>query len=115
MRVSEVAQVTIADICFPCGKLRIEVSLRAAITKGLRHRCIYLSSPKLVDAIERYLDYRVLNELGATLDQGRYRGLNPALALILSRKGYPYALNRKLRCAESGEVVEYWAADSLQA
>ena len=78
-------------------------------------RCIYLSSPKLVDAIERYLDYRVLNDLGATLDQGRYRGLNPALALILSRKGYPYALNRKPRRAESGEVVEYWAADSLQA
>ena len=37
------------------------------------------------------------------------------LPLVLSRKGYPYSLNRKLRRAESGETVEYWAADSLQA
>lgn len=35
--------------------------------------------------------------------------------MILSRKGYPYAMNKKARVAAFGEVIDYWAADALQA
>ncbi|MEX3818654.1 tyrosine-type recombinase/integrase [Paraburkholderia sp. BR14263] len=35
--------------------------------------------------------------------------------MILSRKGYPYALTLKKRTAANGSRVDYWAADSLQA
>lgn len=41
MRVSEIAQIEVRDVLFPSGAIRPEVSLRAAITKGLRQRCIY--------------------------------------------------------------------------
>ncbi|KVS13145.1 tyrosine-type recombinase/integrase [Burkholderia multivorans] len=115
MRITEVAQITVADIMFRSGTLRREVSLRAAITKGCRQRSVYFSSRKLVDAIERYLEYRVAHELGTTLDRSRFRGLNPDIPLILSRKGYPYALNRKIRISADGEPIDYWAADSLQS
>lgn len=115
LRISETALITVADIMFSNGRLRAEVSLRAAITKGCRQRCIYLTGRKVIDAIERYLAYRIQNDLGTTLDTSKYRGLNPGLPLVLSRRGYPYSMNRKVRVAASGEAVDYWAADSLQA
>lgn len=115
MRITEIAQITTADVMFPSGTLRAEVSLRAAITKGCRQRCAYFSGRKLVDALERYLTFRAERDLGTTLAGTTYRGLNPDLPLILSRKGYPYSLNRKVRRSSSGVLVDYWAADSLQS
>lgn len=114
MRITEIAQITAADILFASGALRTEISLRAAITKGCRQRTVYFSGRKLVDAIERYLAYRVEHELGTTFFRSRYRGLIPDLAPIPSRKGYPYALNRKVRMSAAGDAMDYWAADSLQ-
>ncbi|MFP3506895.1 tyrosine-type recombinase/integrase [Burkholderia sp. SIMBA_062] len=115
MRITEVAQLTVADVMFRSGALRTEVSLRAAITKGCRQRAVYFSARKLVDAIERYLAFRVTRELGTTLEKSRFRGLIPDLPLILSRKGYPYSLNRKKRFSADGQLMDYWAADSLQS
>ncbi|MBN3835165.1 site-specific integrase [Burkholderia sp. Ac-20344] len=115
MRITEVAQLTVADVMFRSGALRTEVSLRAAITKGCRQRAVYFSARKLVDAIERYLAFRVTHELGTTLDKSRFRGLIPDLPLILSRKGYPYSLNRKKRFSADGQLMDYWTADSLQS
>jgi integrase len=59
MRVSEIAQIEVQDVLFPSGALRQEVSLRAAITKGCRQRCIYPTNKTLVEALDRYLAYRV--------------------------------------------------------
>jgi len=107
MRIAEIARITIADVLFSHGRLRSEVSLREAITKGCRQRTVYFTGRKLIDALERYLAYRVDRSLGATLDDTRYRGLVPALPLILSRTGYPYSLNLKVRTSASGEQLEY--------
>jgi len=68
--------------------MRIEISLRAAITKGCRQRCIYLSHAKTIEALDRYLDYRTRRRLRTTADPGRYRGLEPTSKLILTHKGY---------------------------
>jgi len=57
MRCTETAQITVADIMFPSGKLRREVSLRAAITKGCKQRCVYISSQKLIAALRVALRY----------------------------------------------------------
>ncbi|MGD1325219.1 tyrosine-type recombinase/integrase [Pandoraea pnomenusa] len=43
MRISEIARIEVADVLQPSGLIREEVSLRAAITKGCRQRCVYLS------------------------------------------------------------------------
>ncbi|MCA8205157.1 site-specific integrase [Burkholderia sp. AU33545] len=115
MRITEVAQITVADVMFRSGALRTEVSLRSAITKGCRQRAMYFTARTLVDALERYLAFRVTHELGTTLDKSRFRGLIPDLPLILSRKGYPYSLNRKKRFSADGQLMDYWAADSLKS
>lgn len=115
MRVSEIARIEVADILLPGGKLREEVSLRAAITKGCRQRCIYLSHAKTVVALERYIEWRWRRNKGTALDRSEWRGLMPQTTLILTHKGSGYELSVKRRINEAGERVEYLAADSLQS
>lgn len=115
MRVTEIAQIEVRDVLFPSGALRAEVSLRAAITKGCRQRCIYLSHAKAIKALDRYLDYRTERRLRATAEPARYRGLEPSSKLILTQRGYKFHLNTKRRSNWSGESVDYLACDSLQS
>ncbi|MDK6080363.1 tyrosine-type recombinase/integrase [Massilia varians] len=115
MRVTEIAQIEVQDVLFPSGALRDEISLRAAITKGCRQRCVYLTHSKAIDALDRYLGYRAARGLRTTGEPGRYRGLEPASKLILTHKGYKFHLNTKRRVSWAGEPVEYLACDSLQS
>jgi site-specific recombinase XerD len=115
MRVTEIAQIEVQDVLFPSGALRGEISLRAAITKGGRQRCVYLSHAQTIEALEGYLDYRVTRRLRTTGAFGRYRGLVPSSKLILTHKGYKFHLNTKRRVSFDGERVDYLACDSLQS
>ena len=115
MCVTEIAQIEIQDVLFPLGALRDEISLRAAITKGCRQRCIYLTHAKAIEALDRYLTYRIARRLRVTGEAGRYRGLEPSSKLILTHKGYKFHLNTKRRVSWAGEPVDYLACDSLQS
>lgn len=114
MRVTETARLTVADVLMPSGLLRSEISLRAEITKGCRQRLAYLTNPKLIAAMDRYIEWRLSKRFGCSLDGRLYRGLMPKTRLILTWKGGPYELNVKRARNVAGEVVEYLAADSLQ-
>lgn len=52
MLVTEIAQIEVQDVLFPSGALRDEISLRAAITKGCRQRCVYLTHGKAIDTLD---------------------------------------------------------------
>lgn len=114
MRVTETARLTVADVLLPSGLLRSEISLRAEITKGCRQRLAYLTNPKLIAAMDRYIEWRLAKRFGCSLDGRQYRGLMPKTRLILTWKGGPYELNTKRARNAAGEAVEYLAADSLQ-
>lgn len=61
MRVSKIAQIEVQDVRLPSGAIRQEVSLRAAMTKGCRQRCIYPTNRALIEALEcapRLLHFR---------------------------------------------------------
>ena len=115
MRVSEIAQIEVHDVLFASGAIRQEVSLRAAITKGCRQRCIYLTHERTINALERYLAYRLERSLWLSDDRERYRGLRSDRPLILTHKGTKFYLNTKRRINDAGERVDYMACDSLQA
>lgn len=115
LRVTEISRITIADVMQASGKLRQEVSLREAVTKGCRQRCTYLSSHSLIEALEGYLAFRLANDIGAELDAIRYRGLLPHQPLIYSGRGAALSQNTKRRTLETGEQRDYRACDSLQA
>lgn len=114
MRVTETARLTVADVILPSGRLRQEVSLRAEITKGCRQRLAYLTNPKLIAAMDRYIEWRKAKHFGCSLDERQYRGLLPETKLILTWKGGPYELSTKRTVNTAGETIEYLAADSLQ-
>jgi integrase/recombinase XerC len=115
MRVTEISRLTIADVMQTSGKLRTEISLREAITKGCRQRLAYLSSKGLITAMEAYLAHRVANDIGMDLGERKYRGLLPNQPLIFSGRGSGLSQNTKRRTLESGERRDYAACDSLQA
>lgn len=89
MRVTETARLTVADVLMPSGLLRSEISLRAEITKGCRQRLAYLTNPKLIAAMDRYIEWRLAKRFGCSLDGRQYRGLMPKTRWILTWKGGP--------------------------
>ncbi len=115
MRVTEISRITVADVMQSSGKLRQEVSLREAVTKGCRQRCAYLSSRGLIDAMEAYLEYRKAHGIGTELGDTRYRGLLPNQPLIYGARGAALSQNTKRRTLETGERRDYKACDSLQS
>ncbi len=115
LRVSEIAQIEVQDVLFPSGLIRQEVSLRAAITKGCRQRCIYLTHSQTIVALERYIAHRIKQDSGTELTATRYRGLSPNTPLILKQNGGNFSMNTKRRVNYAGLQVDYAAADSLQA
>lgn len=115
MRVTEIARVLVSDVLLPSGKVRSEVSLRAAITKGCTQRCIFLTHPLVLAALDAYIEQRWSQGHGTELDRKRYRGLSPATPLIMTFKGSGFELAAKRRTLVGGEVETYYACDSLQA
>jgi site-specific recombinase XerD len=115
MRVTEIARVLVEDVLLPSGAIRSEVSLRAAITKGCRQRCIFLTHAEMRDALDAYIEWRWAKGFGTELDRKRFRGVSPGTALIMTRRGGAFELTKKPRLLESGQVEDYWACDALQA
>lgn len=115
LRVTDFPEITVADVMLASGKLRQEVSLREAVTKGCRQRCTYLSSRALIEGLEAYLAYRLAHGFGTELEFTRYRGLLPHQPLIYSGRGAALSQNTKRRTLETGERRDYKACDSLQS
>lgn len=115
MRVTEIARALVEDVLLPSGAVRSEVSLRAAITKGCRQRCVFLTHVDTRRALDAYIEWRWARGYGTELDRRRYRGLSPSTALIVSRRGAGFQLNKKPRVLVDGQVEDYWACDALQA
>ena len=115
MRITEISRLTIADVMFPSGKLREEVSMRAAITKGCRPRSAFIVHKQLIVALEDYLQLRLARGIGTELGGIKYRGLLPHQPVIYSARGAPMQQNTKRRLLYSGEVKHFKACDSLQS
>ncbi|MGL4575569.1 MAG: tyrosine-type recombinase/integrase [Burkholderiaceae bacterium] len=116
LRITEIGRITIADIMRRDGTLRVEISLREAVTKGCKQRCAYLASKRLIAAIETYLAWRLAQGIGTELTAASgYRGLIGDLPLIWSSRGTGMSQNTKRRTLQSGERRDYKACDSLQA
>jgi integrase/recombinase XerC len=115
LRVTEISRITIADVMYQSGKLRSEVSLREAVTKGCKQRCAYLVTKPLGDALEVYLSWRLAHDVGVGQAGGPYRGLLPHQPVIFSGRGSAMSQNTKRRTLETGESRDYKACDSLQS
>lgn len=115
MRCTESARLEIRDVLAPSGRLRDEVLLRAETTKNCRSRLVFLTNPKLRQAVEAYLSYRLRNRLGCALAATEWRRLLPFTKLLLTHRGGGFELVKKRRTLPDGRQVEYRAADALEA
>lgn len=114
MRCSEIARITVADILHADGRIRAEVALRAAITKGCNPRIAYFTHPKLIAAIARYVAGRVVKRVGLS-GESTYCGLYPDLPIVYSSRKGGFSMVRKRRVLESGQEEDYAAADGLES
>ena len=114
LRVTECACVPIKAVLYSSGCIRSELTLSALYTKYHKERTVPLSSPRLLDAIEAYLDYRVAEGIGVIAGESDYRGLSPDLPLIMSGRGGGFALARKRRILDGGVEEVYLASDALE-
>jgi site-specific recombinase XerD len=67
MRITEIARIRVRDVLTSTGLPLKEVSLRAAITKGSKARCAYLSHPSTIATLNEYVAWRV--DEGYGIDQ----------------------------------------------
>ena len=112
IRVTELAQLEVADVLYPSGAVRSELYLRPAIAKRCRARNVYLTHPRCLAALDEWFAVRYQRGWGLT-DAPEYRGLRPGSKLILTHKGQAFELAFKRRMLDSGPEV-YRACDALQ-
>lgn len=91
--------------------LRVEVYLRADITKG-GPRNVYLTHARCLAALDGWIAVRLRRRWGLS-GADEYRGLRPGSKLVTTHKGQAFELAFKHRELDSGSEV-YRACDSLQ-
>ncbi|TDE19261.1 site-specific integrase [Vibrio owensii] len=113
LRVSELSQITIQDLLLPTGEIKTELPLRAALCKRKKPRTIWLSS-QTKSILQEWLSYRLVRRWGLS-NSNEYQGLIPNSKVLYCSRGRPYALKAKRRTSKAGEIVTYWACDSLES
>ncbi len=113
MRCTELARVTPRDILMPSGKVRDAVQLRAEITKGCKARLAYFTNPKLIAALDRYVQSRHAKRIGLSGGED-YAGLYPDAPMFFSSRKGGFSMVPKNRALESGLTGQYVAADGLE-
>jgi integrase/recombinase XerD len=84
LRAKEMSQLLVRDVVTADGKIKDEVLLTRATTKGGKQRLIYLTNKDVRKALVTYLDDRRASEV---------RPLQPTSALFMSRKGGGFSPN----------------------
>lgn len=113
LRCSEIARITPRDLLLPTGKFRSDVQLRAEITKGCKARIAYFTHPRLIAALDRYVQSRHAKRIGLS-GKDEYAGLYPDAPFFFSSRSGGFAMVAKPRELVSGELGDYLAADGLE-
>ncbi|MCG6391793.1 tyrosine-type recombinase/integrase [Vibrio fluvialis] len=112
LRVSELAQITIADVLTPTGEIKTELALRAALCKRRKPRVVWLSN-QAKTLLQEWLDHRKSKQWATTFVT-EYQGLNPKSKVLLNQSGRSYSMKQKNRVNQQGETVTYFACDTLE-
>lgn len=95
MATTELATITISDYLEPDGAVKVNSAVRIEVAHNGELRPLYWSNRRVVNAVDKYLAWRLAHKHGATVKKGAYRGLDPASAIFLTDEGKPYALTAK--------------------
>ncbi|MET0120177.1 MAG: site-specific integrase [Candidatus Thiodiazotropha sp. 6PLUC9] len=114
MRINEVAQLKVKDVCRPNGELKKTFSIPAKYTKTNKSRIAYIVAPQHRQALHCWLQQRV-NEQAMISEDGSFGGLSGDSPLFLSKKGSwrKFAFNTK-RYKTSEGMKEVLVCSSLE-
>ena len=104
MRINEVAQLKIKDVCWPTGELKKTFIIPAKYTKTNKSRIAYIVVPQQRQSLSSWITQRI-REKAMLSDDGSYGGLYGDSPLFLSKKGTwrKFAFNVKRYQTEDGE------------
>jgi site-specific recombinase XerD len=85
----QINRIQLGDVLTKSGKLQKSFTIRG------EDRLCYLSHPKVIESLNRYLDYRVKNKILQGNHPDHYRGLDPDEGLFITDKGAPYSIMSK--------------------
>lgn len=114
LRVTELTRLTVEDVMTKKGRLKDELYLRSEITKGCKPRTVRLSE-RTLKILSEYIEHRLHNQIGISIKNQTYKGLNPRSKLILSSRGYGYSLKAKSRLMIDGTEKIYYSNDTVEA
>lgn len=95
LSTTELARLTVSDYLRPDGSVKVESAVRCDVAHNGEQRPLYWSNKRVVNALDKYLSWRLERKHGVTTRKGAYRGMNPDSALFLTDDGKPYALTSK--------------------
>jgi site-specific recombinase XerD len=88
----EIARLRLSDYLSEDGLVREESVMRADAAINGKARPLFFASPKVVAAVDAYLEERVRRGQGTTKST-KYRGLDPDSGLFLTRAGHDIPIN----------------------
>jgi site-specific recombinase XerD len=109
LMLTELASITVNDYLTETGEVRSDSRVRAEIAHNNRERPLYWVSPRVLLAIDAYLNYRIRHKHGVTTRKAAFRSLEPDGPLFRRADGEPYGLTK--RSLASGTIS--YSCDSL--
>lgn len=109
MMLTELARFPLKAYLQPNGNLREGSEVTPDIAYNGNPRPLYWSNKKVVDAIDKYLDFRIAHRHLVSTKKAAYRGLDPESPLFLTDEGEPYKLTAQRTCMDA---ISY-SCDSL--
>ena len=113
-RITETATIPVNCLMWPSGLWRDEIIIPAKLCKNNKANHALFVNKRLKKSADQYVEFRLKRKHMITNDKNSYRGLNPNAPLVLAEGGKSYSLKIKRRTNIDGEIVDYWAADTLQ-
>jgi integrase/recombinase XerD len=95
LSTTELAKITVGDYLEPTGRVRVTSLVRVNVSHNGESCPLCWSSKRVALAVDKYLEWRLLNKHGATIKKGAYRGLDPPSRMFLTPEGQPYSLTAK--------------------
>lgn len=109
MMLTEVAKMPLKAYLKADGSINEKSAVAAEIAYNGKERPLWWSNVKVVDSIDKYLEFRVRHKHRITTRHAAYRGLDPEGPLFLTGDGEPYKLMER---RTKGGAISY-SCDSL--
>ncbi|WP_321883652.1 site-specific integrase [Paraburkholderia bannensis] len=93
--LTEVARLPVSAYLKGDGSLLEKSKIASEIAYNGKERPLWWSNAKVVNAIDKYLAYRIESGHGLTTRKAAYRGLDPEPPMFLTGNGKPYRLMKR--------------------